>query len=262
MSIFKSEDATTFKNERLVRALDTHLPDTCMSDAYVLAKLRAAESYVAGRLKVFLEPTVVFPYEPSEEEVTALDGKPYAEEPGYDYDSGFFKDDRWGYIIAWSRPIISVEWARMAYPNPKATFFTFPNDWLRIDKKSGQIRLVPASAAFNAPLNAFMMQAMGGGGTIPFAIQLKYTAGIKNVREDWPDLLDVIYRVAILNIVNEEIKPQSASISADGLSQSMSFDAQKHAELIEEYLFGPKGSNGGLWSRIHGIGVTIGGSLV
>jgi len=47
--------------------------------------------------------------------------------------------------------------------------------------------------------------------------------------------------------------PNSASISADGLSQSLSVDMEKYRGAIEATLFGPKGSNGGLMTAIHGI---------
>ena len=51
--------------------------------------------------------------------------------------------------------------------------------------------------------------------------------------------------------------PQSASISADGLSQSNSFNYKAWQDDINETLFGPKGSNGGLFTSIHGINGSV-----
>ena len=57
----------------------------------------------------------------------------------------------------------------------------------------------------------------------------------------------------MLKIVADAFLPQSGSISADGLSQSLSVDMSKYSEFIDEALNGPHGSNGGLMTKIHGI---------
>ncbi len=84
-------------------------------------------------------------------------------------------------------------------------------------------------------------------------IQVKYVAGLKDAKNDYPDLVDVILKQAALKVLEGNFLPSSGSISGDGLSQSISFDASKYRELIQETLMGPKGSNGGLWTAIHGI---------
>lgn len=261
MSLFSSADIPGFKTDRILVAAQTYWPGVTLTDAFLLQQLQAAEAEIGRRLKVFLEPTTIFPYEPSSVEIAALGAAAWAEEPGYDYDAEFFRSERWGFIITRARPIISVEFLRFSYPNPQETFYTIPIQWLRIDKKNGQINLVPASASFNAPLNAFMLQAMGGGGMIPFALQLKYVAGIANVKTDprWADLLDVIMKQAVLNIIDGTFTPQSGSISVDGMSQSVSMDAEKYRDLVEMKLFGGKGSHGGLWTAIHGMGLAVAG---
>lgn len=258
MSLFTNADVESFKADRLVSAASAFWPGVQLSNGYLLQQLHAAEAEVARTLKTFLEPTTVFPYEPRAEEIDALDGAPYAEEPGYDYDADFFRAESWGYIVTRSRPIISVAFVRMAYPDPHATFYAIPQQWLRVDKKYGQIRLVPASQSFTAPLSAFLMQALSGGRSIPSMIQVKYVAGLQGVRTDprWADLLDVIMKKAALKVLEGAFPPQSGSISGDGLSQSLSVDPSKYRDLIQETMFGPKGSNGGLWTSIHGLGMT------
>lgn len=270
MSLFTEADVADFKADCLMAAMSEYFPAPgggCSrgspSDKALLRQLHAAEAEVAHSLNVFLEPTTVFPYEPTEEEVAALQGQPWAEEPGYDYDPDFFQADSWGYLVLRQKPIISIEYVRLAYPSPAQQFFAIPHDWLRPDKKYGTIRMVPASQSFNAPLGAFIMQALGGGRGVPSMIQVKYVAGLKDAKTDpkWADLIDVIYKLATLKVLNGLFRAQSESISADGLSQSRSFDGSKHREMIDEALFGPKGSNGGLNRAIHGVGSTIAGAL-
>lgn len=262
MSLFSSADLPGFKADRLIVAAQTFWPNVTLSDTYLLQQIQSAEAEVARRLKVYLEPTTVFPYSPSAEEISALAGAPWDEEPGYDYDAEFFRAERWGFIVARQRPIVSVDFLRFSYPNPQATFFTIPDDWLRIDKKRGQINLVPASASFNAPLNAFMLQAMGGGGMIPFALQLKYVAGLTGAKTDpkWADLIDVILKQAVLNVIDGAYSPQGGSISVDGMSQSVSVDAEKYRDTVAMKIDGGKGSNGGLRASIHGLMLGVAGS--
>lgn len=257
MSIFSQADVEVFKKDRVVNVLSNLAEDFEPSDAYLLGKLKAAESEVAHLLRTELEPTIVFPFEPTEADIDALAGARWKEEPGNDYDPGFFQGDRWGFIQLRTVPVISVASISFVYPAPYQAFYTIPQDWIRTDKRSGQIRLVPASAAWTAPLNAFLMQAMGGGMTIPNMIQVKYTCGLKDVKNDYPDLVDVIMKKAVLKMLDDLYLPASGSISADGLSQSINFDPERYRTMIDTVLFGPKGSNGGLWTQIHGIGSGI-----
>ena len=87
----------------------------------------------------------------------------------------------------------------------------------------------------------------------PDMVQLSYTAGLANAAQDYPELIDVVKKKAVLSVLADSFVPQSGSISADGLSQSMSMDLGKYSEAIDEIIHGPKGSNGGLMTKIHGI---------
>jgi len=265
MSLFTGNDLPAFRRNRIGPAwaslVGTELPD----NEFLLHEIQAAEADISQRLRTYFEPTKVFPFPPAQSDLDALPvGMPYDQEPGYDYDTTFFQGERWGFIATRHKPIISVDFIRFSYPAPTLVFYTIPNDWMRIDFKYGQINLVPATSTFTAPLSAFMLQALSGGTTIPFMMQVQYTAGLQNVRTDpkWRNLVDVIYRQAVLNCLKNAYIPQSGSISADGLSESRGFDVLKFQEGIDETLFGPKGSNGGLWTAIHGIvsayaGVTV-----
>jgi hypothetical protein len=251
MSIFVKETIVAEMREWLAPAIRTYLAGIVLSDDFIWSKVRAAEADAAQKLRVFLEPTKVLPFghDPSEEPTDM----PWAEEPAYDYDPDFFVNNRWGYIITRQSPIIEVEKMEFAYPAPTQSILRVPNDWLRLDKKYGHIRLVPSSQAFMAPLGAYIMQALGGGRTIPHMISVTYIAGLKDVFEDYPNLIELIKMMAGLKIILGAFVPASGSISADGLSRSMSVDTAKFQDQIDYELNGPKGSNGGLMSEIHGI---------
>src|SRR5690606_418692 len=136
-----------------------------LSDNYLLSKLRAAEADASRQLRVYFQPTVIIPDDASQEEVDALESAEiaYAQEATYDYDAHFFTGERWGYIVTKEKPIISVQSIKFAYPSPTNQVFSIPDSWIRLDKKFGHIRLVPATQSFSAPLSAFIMQALGGG---------------------------------------------------------------------------------------------------
>lgn len=259
-----SESGSLFKNriiaiakmrrDRLIMAAAGALPQVELSDDYLWEKLRAAESEMAHELRVPLVPTHFFPSEPTPEQVADLDGQPWALDPGYDYaPQDFAYNDKWGFIKLRNKPLHSVSRVRFAYPGGPTAHYDLPLDWLRVDKKYGQVQFVPSSTAFAAPLNAFVMQAIGQGRTIPLAIQITYVAGLDNVPANYPELLDVILKKAALKVIEDAFLPQSGSISADGLSQSMSHDMDKHRATIDQIINGGKGSNGGLMTAIHGI---------
>lgn len=277
MSIFSSADVATFQADRLLQAANSLAPDNKPSATFLLNQIQAAEAEVSHQLRVFLEPTRVFPIPPTSDMLATLESvsagdepgaapntpMPWVDDPANDYDPTFFRGDNWGYITLRRRPVVKVNTINFVYPAPGMSFYTVPSDWIRLDKRAAHIQLVPASAAFTAPLNAFLMAAMGGGMTIPYMIQVDYVAGLQNVRSDprWADLVDVILKKAVLKVVEGWYLPQSSSISADGLSQSISVDCSKYRDLIDLTLFGPKGSNGGLFTAIHGLTLGVLGSL-
>lgn len=255
MSIFTQADVARFRSDRLLALLNTYAPELAPDDTYLLGKLQAAEADIAHQLRVFLEPTKVFPYEPSSDEIAALGGTPWIEDPANDYDPEFFQGDKWGWLQTRRTPIVSVESIKIVYPQPSTSLYQIPDAWIKPDKRAGVIRLLPTAGAFTAPLAAFLMQMLGGGIVIPNVIQISYTAGLQNVRSDprWADLVDVVYKKASLLTVEDLFLPSGGSVSGDGLSQSISVKMQDYTDMIDRKLFGPKGANGGLWTVIHGI---------
>ena len=226
-----------------------------MTDSYLYGKLLTAEAKAQRELRVFFAPTVILPEEATQDEIDALElaGTRYAMEPAYDYDPGFFHGESWGFIQTRQKPLISVQSIKLRYPMPTMSVFDVPNDWVRLDRKYGHIRLVPGAMQFSAPLAVFVMPALGGGRFVPNMIQVRYTAGLRNAAADYPDLVDVVMKMASVGIIEDAMMPASGSISADGLSQSISTDVSKYQDVIDRLLKGPPGSNGGLRTAIHGI---------
>lgn len=242
------------RSDQLVLLAQSLFSGTTLTDDYLWSKVRAAEAQMAHTLRVPLVPTQFFPAQPSAADLAALTpGMPWAIDPPYDHDPAFFDGDRWGFMIINNRPLISVSLMRFAYPSPAVGIFDVPSDWIRIDQKYGQIRIVPTSLTVSFPLAAFMLTAISSGRTVPQMIEITYVAGLANAQQDYPELLDAIKKMAVLLIIQDGFLPQSGSISADGLSQSLSVDMEKYRDTIDSIINGPKGSNGGLMAAIHGV---------
>lgn len=242
------------RRDRLMMAASGSMPGVDVSDDYLWDKLMAAESDIAHTLRVPLAPTTFFPNDPTDAEIAALNGQPWGIDPGYDYTpSDFGYGDRWGMLKLRNKPVQSVSRVRFSYPGGPSAAYDLPLDWLRIDRKYATVQFVPSSTAFVAPLQSFVMAAMASGRTIPLAMQFTYVAGLKNAAAEYPELVDAVIKSSVLKIISDAFLPQSGSISADGLSQSISNDMDKHLDAIDHILNGGKGGNGGLMTAIHGI---------
>lgn len=245
------------RQDRLMAAAAGVLQDVIVSDDYLWEKVRAAESEISHTLRVPLVPTRFFPEAPTQEQIDDLDGMAWAVDPAYDYSPDMFHFEKWGYFITRQRPIIDIIDMRFAYPSRKDGFFSVPNDWIRIDARYGHVRLVPSSPAIFMTMDSFIMTALAGSRSIPFMIQLTYTAGLTDVANTYPELLDAIKKKAVLKVVADAFLPQSGSISADGLSESVSVDVSKYHDSVDHIINGPPGANGGLMSKIHGVRMMV-----
>jgi len=241
------------RNEQLMAAAAGVLQDVVITDSYIWSKVRAAESEISHRLRVPLVPTHFFPLPPTPDQVAALDGMAWQDEVGYDYNPDMFERDKWGFIVTRQRPIISIVKLRFSMPSAAASYFDIPPDWIRIDARYGHLRILPTTNASLITTSIIGMTALSWHSVIPAMIQLEYIAGLTDVEDTYPELLDCIKKLAVCKIVEEAFLPQSGSISADGLAQSLSVDVGKYHDVIDLIIDGPAGSNGGLQSKINGI---------
>lgn len=240
------------RRDRLTMLAASIMPDLKVSDDFLWEKLLAAEAQVGHALRVPLQPTHFFPYDPTPEQIAALGGKPWAVDPPYDYNPSDWYGDKWGMVITRQKPIQSIVGMKFVYPSPAQTIVDVPADWIRADKKYGQVQIVPTGTAYQAMLGGLFMSSLSGGKTLPFTVALEYVAGLANVQKMFPELVDAVVKMAVVKIVQDGFMPQSGSISADGLSQSMSVDVSKYETSVDTILNGENG-NGGLVAAIHGI---------
>lgn len=242
--------------DRLLMAASGLLPTIAVSDDYLWDKLRAAEAEAQQELRVFFAPTTLFPLDPTQAEIDALMGTPYAVDPGYDWGPENFEGEKWGLITLRHRPVQSITRVYVVYPAPTAVAFDYPLDWMRTDKKYGHIRIVPTTSLSLLGMSASLM-ALFTTRTLPQAMRINYVAGLANAARDYPQLIDLVQKKAMLKIIGDRFMPQSGSISADGLSQSLSVDMSKYEESTDAIMNGMPGGNGGLKAAIHGVRMVV-----
>lgn len=226
--LFEKDSAIVeFRTNRLPLLAESGFPLSALTDDLLRSKIVAAETELERRLRCFLCPTTVIP-----QGSTSPPDTRWIEEPGYDYGPELFDGNSWGMIMLRQRPIISIDSIVFAYPDLTSTLYTIPYSWIRIDKQTGLINLVPTQASMAMPLNTFLLSVLGGGRTVPLLLQIRYVCGLQNVAVEYPDVIDLIGKLAILSILQDAFMPASGSISADGLSQSMSFDFTKQQDAV------------------------------
>jgi hypothetical protein len=241
------------RRDRLAMAAANALGDASqLSDDYLWSKLMSAQAEIANVLRVPLEPTHFFPKDPTPEQIASLAGKPWAVDSAYDYDPANYQGDRWGFTVLRKKPVQQVHKVLFVYPSPAHAILDVPLDWVKLDKRAGHMQFVPNASPFLSPIGGLVMTSMASGRMLPFAIEVEYTAGLVDVAANFPELVDACMKLAVAKMVEDSFLPQSGSISADGLSQSMSVDAGKYIEAVDRVLHGANG-NGGVVARIHGI---------
>lgn len=205
-----------------------------MDVAYVSDKLVAAEAEMARELRVFFAPTKVFAGDPTADELAALNGAPYAVEPAYDYAWEEWQSEAWGLLLMRKAPIVSVESMAIQYPYPGAASFGVPVNWIKVDRKAGHVRVVPGGAmpAFVPYFTSLL--AASGRRVMPQCLVLRYTAGLANAAQDYPDLVNLVRKSAVLSIVDERMTPGTMSTSVDGLSESQTVDFDKLRTALED----------------------------
>ncbi|MFZ4538509.1 hypothetical protein [Propionivibrio sp.] len=239
MTLFasKTQIVAELRADRLILAGGTYFNTSDITDDYLYSKLIAAEADAARRLRVLLEPTTVFAGEPTDAEITAVGTSPWIEEAAYDYEPELWNTEDWGYLVLRNKLVSKITSLEFVYPAPVAGSFLMPPSWIRLDKKAGHLRFVPGGSSMSVgAFSTMILSMMAGGRHVPQMIRVRYTAGMANAARDYPDLIDLIKKMAVLRIINDAFVPQSGSISADGLSQSFSADVDKFSSGVDSML--------------------------
>lgn len=154
---------------------------------------------------------------------------------GVDYTD---EDDEYAYdYIQWSNmgflqlrhnPIISVERAIWKNLVNGQIMDLIDNDWLRINKKMGQLSFYPKSGFTYGPFSVYgPIWTSAAGGRYPQGFEIDYTCGCKNsdfVDEGLRGIIGMYATIKALGVIGDGLLAgfSSQSISLDGLSESFS----------------------------------------
>lgn len=182
--------------------------------------------------KVYCRAAVTHP-----EEVQGTDFD--IDEDPLDYNAGTYY--AYGYFRLRRYPIISVEKLELRWPE-STNIFTYPAEWLRVDRRAGQISIV-AIAGGSQPVivarqGGYLPMLTGGlvSQSVPQLIYCDYTSGLdfenEETRDQYQDLILNLQKQAAANVlqgVGRGIRPgvASESLSEDGQSESTSYARNK-----------------------------------
>lgn len=126
-------------------------------------------------------------------------------------------------------PLISVEEFNVQYPTGQ-TVVRYPDEWLRLDREHGHIRIVPTAGTLSEILigqgGSYLPAIYNGLHSLPHLFEIHYTAGFEDCRVP-ANILDLIGKMASLgpfNIFGDLIAGAgiaTVSLSIDGLSQNI-----------------------------------------
>jgi len=198
--------------------------------------IRAADARLQRELQVYLDTKVIKSW-PSED---LIQGQDYdiEEEP---YDLHRHEYAQYGFIRLRRRPVRSIERVRIMLGREN-TVFTYPEQWIRVNAAVGHLSIVPTPGAgwqgMIMQSGAYYLPYLTSGwvrDNIPQLVAVDYTVGLGGAADfgegSDPLLADLrLQRVRLaarelLLDLSNAVAPglNSRSISADGLSQSVSY---------------------------------------
>lgn len=145
--------------------------------------------------------------------------------------SDYYRNDYQNFTIIQleNYPVISVEEFAVEYPSGQ-NVIVFPDEWLRLDRNHGLLRVVPTAGTLSEILigqgGSFLPAIYNGMSYLPDLFAVSYTAGFEDGELPF-NLLDLIGKVASFgpfNIFGDLIAGAgiaTVSLSIDGLSQSI-----------------------------------------
>jgi len=167
--------------------------------------LKAAVQYAQRMFQITIEPTEV------EDEV-------------HDYYASDYLS--WSYLQLYKKPVLEVHSLGMFFGEQQ--MITFPQDWVRVNNKSGQIQLFPTSGTAGSMVISaggnFLPLMLGSFSYAPQIIHASYSAGMNDLPEDLVEYIMKRASIGILQVWGDLIIGAgiaNQTISIDGLSQSI-----------------------------------------
>ena len=131
-------------------------------------------------------------------------------------------------------PVITIHRLFLAW-NRQFKFFTFPDEWIQVNKTNGLLTIMPfrgagATVAMSAVMATFI-QGFASSANVPSVINVDYTVGLPTTWADmseWRDLRKCIEEYSAYFVLSDiqELLPQGLrelGQSADGISQSFNY---------------------------------------
>jgi hypothetical protein len=132
------------------------------------------------------------------------------------------------YLQLYQYPVISVQALKASYAGQD--IMTFPQDWIRIYKSTGQLQLVPTTGSLSQVLlrgpGVLLPLITAHLSSMPHLFTVEYTAGFEEgkVPADICDIICMKTCIGLLNILGDILLGAgiaSQSVSIDGLSESI-----------------------------------------
>jgi hypothetical protein len=211
-----------------------------LSRRAVWMALRAAEDSYEHDLGTFLQIRRIA----SDPFLRQMDPATYdVDEPAYNHEADLWTESRWSFLQTRRRPVEAIDKMVFAYPMQEgpidAVGFVVPPIWIRVDRRSGQLHLIPTGPhVIVASFNAYVMSMIAAGRGVPRSIFIDYRAGLgcDALMSEYSYLLTGIAARTVLQLAIPLTTARSGnvsshSISQDGQSQSESFGGGKWGAL-------------------------------
>jgi hypothetical protein len=206
-----------------------------MADEDLHTFLMGAIREVERKIGIYLKPTTIMC---NPEERGLVEGVDYdKEEAPYDYDAKQYM--QYGFLQLFERPVQKILSLKMILPNGNEIIdFMYDNNrqkWVKLNKKAGQIRIVPYAG--DPTIFALMGGSQAGypfvtgmiNANLPHMFHVDYIAGYEayQIPEDIRNAVAKIASINVLGIAGDAVLAGVASLSTgiDGLSESFSTTA-------------------------------------
>src|SRR3990167_786182 len=140
----------------------------------------------------------------------------------------FFRQDyrKWVWLQLLNKPVIAVDEIKLVLPTNQEVI-TYSNDWIFVDKPSGQVNIIPGSGqVLLGSAGAWLPLLYGWVDFLPDVFRVRYTAGFEKgkIPDDLRDLAGKIAALGPLNLAGDLVFGAglaAESVSLDGLTTAI-----------------------------------------